>query len=132
MGSDQFAGRPQTNGSAVSESPLAIGGLTEENRGRISSGGGNRGQEGGQEAENLTLQFLTVVQKHYIKSISRMEGVVVERNSPIAEENGITKKDYKMEAAPSERFQQGDKRFLEQLIGFREMDIGQCRAGANK
>jgi hypothetical protein len=64
----------------VSEPGSAIGRLTEEKRRRISSGGGNRGDEGARDADHLTFQFLIGNPKHYITNISRPEDAMVEKN----------------------------------------------------
>jgi hypothetical protein len=83
---------PRTEGSTVSESTSAIGRLIEEKRGRTSSSGGDRGDEGSWDADHLRLQFVIIDQKHYIKTISRTEGARVGENYQIVEENRITQK----------------------------------------
>lgn len=47
---------------------------------RTSNFGGERGDEGGGDADHLTGQLLVVIKKHYIKNISRTESVIVGSN----------------------------------------------------
>jgi uridine kinase len=70
---------PRTDGSAVSESASAIGLLTEEKGGRMSSTGGERYDDEGRDIDHLIDQFRTGNQKHYIENISRTEDAIVGR-----------------------------------------------------
>jgi hypothetical protein len=46
----------------------------------MSSAGGNRDDEGDPNIDHLRPQFLIVIQKHYIKNISRIESAAVGEN----------------------------------------------------
>jgi hypothetical protein len=52
----------------------------EEKPKRISSAGGDSDEAGGRDADHLTTEFLIIVQKYHIDSISRTDGVMIGRN----------------------------------------------------
>jgi hypothetical protein len=49
-----------------------------EKRRRMSSAGGDRGRERGQDADHLRPQFLIINRKHIIRNISRTESAMIE------------------------------------------------------
>jgi hypothetical protein len=65
----------------VSKSASAIGYLSEEKCKRISSAGGDRGDEGGRDAGHLRSQFLIDIEKEYMGNISRMEDGTSAKNN---------------------------------------------------
>jgi hypothetical protein len=71
---------PQTDGSVVEQLASTIDYLKEEKRRRMSSAGGDRGDEGARETDHLRSQFLLVIQKDYGGNTSRMEGRLSARN----------------------------------------------------
>jgi hypothetical protein len=71
---------PRRNRSPILELVSVIGRLTEEKRRRISSAGGDRGDEGNRDADHLTHQFLIGNQQYDINNISRRDGATVGRN----------------------------------------------------
>jgi hypothetical protein len=63
----------------------------EENCKRMSSPGGDGGDEGGWGANHFRSQFRIVIQKHCIENISRREGAAVGRYVIIEEKRSIQK-----------------------------------------
>jgi hypothetical protein len=59
---------------------------------RMLNAEGDRGQEGGRDADHLPCRFLILIQKDDIDNISRREDVMVGKNYEIVEDKGTTKK----------------------------------------